>query len=110
MRFCFCLLGLVAAFFVVGCAGDDPPADGVALPDLVGLTNREAQMRLEALRLRWTYVADGPVFANFPERSISTGDDSEVVDQDPDAGTIVKRGAIVRLETACPAAEPDCLD
>jgi beta-lactam-binding protein with PASTA domain len=101
-------LTIVAAIAVAlaGCSGGADGGDKrvIAVPNVVGMTNPEAETTLVQRRLRWLYLGSDRVQANPtqpPNTILDPFNGDVVIDQEPDAGTRVKLRAVVVLDTRC---------
>jgi beta-lactam-binding protein with PASTA domain len=109
-------VAVVLAVFALagaGCGGATTPAPEqsdarVTVPDLRGVTLRDATCRLKDMGLRWrlrgerrAYTRQFSGCGDGDEGIANSGDDDPVTGQTPAPGTRVRRGAVVTLDTEC---------
>ena len=84
---------------LVACGSSNQTVDGVKVPKLVGLQNREAQSRLAAVGLRWAYSGNRDrVYSEVTAaNSGSTRDGDWIAHQDPAPSRVVEHATIVLL-------------
>ena len=104
------------ALIGAGCGATGTPAprpvtDTVTVPDVVGLTLRDATCGLTQVRLRWRFPGQrqgtaGPISGCGSGGVHSSMDEFRVTGQVPTPGTRVRSGSVVVLRNPCTAARP----
>ena len=101
---------------LAGCAGAaDSSAETIVVPNVKGIAYSDAQQRLATRALRWRVEGSKVVMSAVRKDSYSTADDDTVIEQEPDAGSLVERRSVVTLRISCerPAlshANARCID
>lgn len=99
-------------FALLACGGgsDDRPAEE-RVPRLVGMTQRDAECRLERLGLRWRYPRERRArsSASHPcDQSVAVTPNPRVVDQSPPPERPAGHRVVITLETECTRRRRPC--
>jgi len=99
------VLAMAIAVTLAGCQSsprNDPPADAVEVPDLVGKQYRPVQELLAGRDLRWRFLGTDKIWSKPPPPNMwSTGDNDFVTEQSPTPGAKVPAGTVIELRTSC---------